>query len=357
MVAGGQGSRLGYSGPKGCYSIGSVSKKSVYQCHAEKVLALSRRFDKEVPFLVMTSAATHTETQEFFETHELFGLEKSQVHFFQQGMVPTLDEAGRALLSSETTLMTNPDGHGGCFTALVRDGLLAKLKSEGYKHLVYLQVDNVLGPVFDPDLIGYAIEQSADVITKVVEKTKPEEKVGLLIRKDGKDQILEYIHLSESQNQERSDDGRLRYRWGNTAMHYWSIDYLWRSHSSGYHLPFHKSRKSVSAYTESGIETVEGIKHERFIFDLLPRASVSLGMEIAREQEFAPLKNAEGADSVVTVHELTGTLYRSWLEAADVSTESLDRVEISPLFATNESEFVEAWSGRDDSVQGEVYIE
>jgi UDP-N-acetylglucosamine/UDP-N-acetylgalactosamine diphosphorylase len=357
MVAGGQGSRLGYSGPKGCFSIGAVSGKSVYQYHAEKILALSRRFEKLVPFLIMTSAATHNETKEFFESHKLFGLDETQVHFFQQGMVPTLDDSGRALLSSKTTLMTNPDGHGGCFTALVRDGYLEKLKNEGYRHLVYLQVDNILGPVFDPELIGYAINESADVITKVVEKTKPEEKVGLLIRKDGKDQILEYIHLSESQNQQRSADGRLKYRWGNTAMHYWSVDYLWRSHSSGYQLPFHKSRKSVSSYTDSGMEVVEGIKHERFIFDLLPRASVSLGMEISRQHEFAPLKNADGADSVVTVHEITNSLYRSWLRAADLPIDELDQVEVSPLLAASESEFVDAWDGRKVDLKGDVYLE
>ncbi len=363
MVAGGQGSRLGYSGPKGCYSIGAVSNKSVYQYHAEKVLALSRRYQKAVPFLIMTSAATHAETKSFFESHEMFGLESEQVSFFQQGMVPTLDDQGKVLLSSKTSLMCNPDGHGGCFTALVREGLLERLKRDGYKHLVYLQVDNILGPVFDPDLIGYAIQESADVITKVVEKTKPEEKVGLLVRRDGKDQILEYIHLTETQNQERAEDGRLRYRWGNTAMHYWSIDYLWDSHASGYHLPFHKSRKAVSAYADlenkgtGGNKSVEGIKHERFIFDLLPRAGVSLGMEISRELEFAPLKNAEGADSVETVHELTDGLYRSWLQAAGASTDELTRIEVSPLLATSQSEFLETWPKRTEKLQGEVYLD
>ncbi len=331
MVAGGQGTRLGFNGPKGCYKTSVVKQKSLYQLHSEKVLATSLKYGNRVPFLIMTSPATDKKTRDFFEENNFFGLSKEQVHFFVQATVPSTDLDGKLLLSGDDSLVQNPDGHGGCFTALISSGLLEQLTKTNIKHLAYIQVDNYLAPIFDPFLIGLAVEKNADVITKVVEKTKPEEKVGLLVNVNGKDSIQEYINLSEETLKEK-EGNKLKYCWGNTAMHYWSIDFFNREKSNK--LTVHKSKKPLK--TKNG--EVQGYKYERFIFDLLPLAKVSLGLEIDRNSEFAPLKNKEGSDSIETVHEISSSLYRSWLKECNIELALEKKIEISPLLALNEPE-------------------
>ena len=168
MVAGGMGSRLGFDGPKGCYEIGVHSGKSIYQLQGEKMLAACRRYGRSIPFLVMTSPMTDEETRDYFAVNDYFGLE--DVRFFSQGVLPTIDLEGQALLKSADSLLTNPDGHGGCFTALVGSGLLADLQQAGVEYLFYVQVDNILAPVDDPIMVGAALREHGDVITKVLPK-------------------------------------------------------------------------------------------------------------------------------------------------------------------------------------------
>jgi len=339
MVAGGQGTRLGFDGPKGCYKIGAISKKTVYQIQAEKVLALSRILKKEIPFLVMTSPATDKPTRDFFTEHKNFGLSDKQLRFFSQGTVPSLTEEGKLLLSAPGQLLKNPDGHGGCFTALCNSGLLEELRGEGIEHLIYIQVDNILAPVYDPVMLGLAKLEKADVITKVVEKTRPEEKVGLLVQIDGVDGIVEYISMTEEQLSAKDDSGKLKFRSGNTAMHYWNVSFLLKKFDEGYSLPLHRSKKPLKAFSKGKTEEVEGYKHERFIFDLLPSAKVSLGLEVRRENEFAPLKNASGVDSAETVHKLCSDMFKSWIQAAGGVVSASCTIEISPLFALAEEQF------------------
>jgi UDP-N-acetylglucosamine/UDP-N-acetylgalactosamine diphosphorylase len=335
MVAGGQGTRLGFAGPKGCFEIGALSGKSVYQIQSEKVLALSKELGKEVPFLIMTSPATDEPTRDFFNQHNRFGLSENQLRFFSQASVPSLTEHGKLVLSAPGELLKNPDGHGGCFTALCQSGLLEGLRSDGIEHLLYIQVDNILAPVHDPVLLGLARLENADVITKVVEKERAEEKVGLLVKIDGVDGIIEYIAMSDEQINSRDENGKLEFRWGNTAMHYWSVDFLLRNYDSGYQLPLHRSKKPLEIYSQEETKKIEGYKHERFIFDLLPRAKVSLGLAVHRGEEFAPLKNAEGVDSPRTVNELCTEKFTRWLKDAGVEVAKGVTVEISPLFALN----------------------
>ena len=357
MVAGGQGTRLGSSSPKGCYPVGALSKKSIYQYHAERFVQLSSMSSTKPLFLIMTSPATDTETKEFFASNGNFSIPAEQLQFFQQGTVPSLDLHGRAVLAGEGALLENPDGHGGCFTALVQQGILEKLHTKGVKHILYIQVDNILAPMYDPELIGLAVTERADVITKVVEKTNPAEKVGLLVKADGQDYLLEYIHLSPEQAQSRAEDGGLTLRWGNTAMHYWSVDFFWQKAEEKFRLPLHRSKKPLKAWTPEGGMDIEGYKHERFIFDLLPVAKTSIGLEVLREQEFAPLKNADGADSLATVHELSRSLYVSWLEKAGVKVRPGVNVEISPLYAADEQSFLKRWDNSTKEVTEDLFLD
>jgi UDP-N-acetylglucosamine/UDP-N-acetylgalactosamine diphosphorylase len=359
VVAGGEGTRLGFDGPKGCFSLAPLSGKSIYQLQAEKVLALSRRVASNVPLLVLTSPATDAQTRDFFAAHDDFGLAPGQARFFVQGTVPSLDETGRALLEAPALLLENPDGHGGAFVALAESGELARLRRDGVTHLVYIQVDNVLAPADDPELVGLAVAEQADVVTKVLAKAHPDEKVGHLVRVGGRDRVVEYTELTPQQMRAKGPDGELILRWGSPAMHCWSIDFLARLVERGFRPPLHRSRKPLRAWIDGAEREVTGWKHERFVFDLIPEADRSLALEIERTAEFAPVKEAEGDDSPVTAVELMHREHVRWLEAAGVRVELPPgaRVEISPLYAATREQFLERWDGRVSEVTGDYYLE
>jgi UDP-N-acetylglucosamine/UDP-N-acetylgalactosamine diphosphorylase len=364
MVAGGQGTRLGFSGPKGCFGVAPHSGKTIYQLQAEKVLSLSRRIGRAVPFLVMTSPMTDAETREFFAANGWFGLASDQVRFFSQGTVPSLDQQGRALLAGPGKLLENPDGHGGCFTALVKSGNLARLRAEGVRQIVYIQVDNILVPVDDPQMVGLAIAERADVISKVLAKAHPDEKVGHLVRIGGRDRVIEYTEVTPEQVRSVNAQGEPIYRWGSPAMCCWGVDFLARLADAGYKLPLHRSAKPLKAWSadqrgQGAIQEVKGWKNERFIFDLIPEAATSLGLEIDRDAEFAPVKNATGVDSAASAVELAHKQYAAWLQAAGVRVKAPPeaRIEISPLFAATRAQFLAKWDKRIAEVTGDYYLE
>jgi UDP-N-acetylglucosamine/UDP-N-acetylgalactosamine diphosphorylase len=343
LVAGGQGSRLGFEKPKGMYPVGPVSNASLFRIHAEKVLALSRRYGRPVPLLVMTSPATHTETEAYFREHDFFGLPRAEVRFFQQGTMPAVDIAtGRLLLEAPGRLFLSPDGHGGTLTALADSGLLAELERRGVRHVFYFQVDNPLVKVCDPAFLGHHVAARSEASSKVVFKEQPEEKVGVLAAVGGRCTIIEYSDMPTAMAAERTDDGSLRFRAGSPAIHIFDVNFLRRVTGRG--LPFHIARKKVPHLDTNTGETVNpavenALKFELFIFDALPLADRWLVVETSRAEEFAPLKNATGADSPAAVREALSRLHANWLEAAGASVPQqpdgrpVHAVEISPLFA------------------------
>ncbi|MCS6969980.1 MAG: UTP--glucose-1-phosphate uridylyltransferase [Planctomycetota bacterium] len=355
MVAGGQGTRLGSSAPKGCFSVAPHSGKSIYQLQAEKVWALSQRSGRSVPFLIMTSPATDAETRQFFAAHADFGLAPGQVRFFCQGTVPSLSLDGKALLAGPGQLLENPDGHGGCHTALVASGELARLIREGIRYLVYIQVDNILAPVDDPLLVGLTAAEGADVVTKVLEKAHPDEKLGHLVRVGERDRIVEYTELTPEQTRLTWPDGELIYRWGSPALHCWSVAFLARLAERGFKLPLHRSKKPLKSWPEP----CTGWKNERFIFDLVPEAERSLGLVIDRREEFAPIKNKDGEDSPATAVRMASDLYARWLTKAGVRVALPPGalIEISPRFAATEAQFLARWDGRVRELSGPWYLE
>jgi UDP-N-acetylglucosamine/UDP-N-acetylgalactosamine diphosphorylase len=360
VVAGGQGTRLGFDGPKGLFPLGPHSRKSIYQLQAEKVASVSRRVGRDVPLLVMTSPMTDVKTREFFRAHDDFGLSEGQLSLFVQGTVPSLDRGGRALLAEPGVLLENPDGHGGAFTALVESGELDGLRERGVEQIVYLQVDNVLAPVDDPVLVGLALVEDADVVTKVLEKTDPDERVGHLVTEGGgRDRIVEYTELTAEQTRARTPDGELIYRWGSPAMHSWSVDFLSRLAARGYRLPLHRSAKPLRAWIDGAVREVGGWKFERFVFDLIPEAERSVGLEVDRDAEFAPVKNADGDDSPATAVQLAHRNYVDWLRTAGVRVElpPAELIEVSPLLAATRSQFLERWDDRADELTRGVYLE
>jgi UDP-N-acetylglucosamine/UDP-N-acetylgalactosamine diphosphorylase len=349
LVAGGQGSRLGFEKPKGMFPIAPVTNASLFRIHAEKVSAVSRRYGRPVPLLVMTSTATHSETEAFFKAHDYFGLPRGDVYFFQQGTMPAVDIAtGRVLLEAPGQVFLSPNGHGGTLTALAETGVLAEIEARGIRHVFYFQVDNPLVKVADPAFLGNHVSAGAEASSKVVYKDQPGEKVGVLAVVGGRCAIVEYSDMPAEMAAEREADGTLRFRAGNPAIHIFDVGFLKRVTGAG-GLVYHIARKKVAHFDPASgrviTPTVENaLKFELFIFDALPLADRWVAMETSRAEEFAPLKNATGADSPASVRQAMTRLHAGWLEGAGVPVprgadgNPVHPVEIAPLFALDADE-------------------
>ena len=304
---------------------------------------------------------TDGETKDYFAVNDNFGL--TDVRFFSQGVLPTTDQDGKALLRDAGAL-TNPDGHGGCFTALVNSGLLADLAKEGVEYLLYIQVDNILAPVDDEIFVGTAEKYNADVVTKVLPKANPDEKVGHLVRQvsaDGAtcDRIVEYTELTPEQTRLNGADGQPIFAWGSPGLFAWRVSFMAQQAEAGYISVPHRSKKPIKAWVDGEVQEVNGLKCERFLFDLLAKAPQSVGLEIVREHEFAPVKNKEGVDSAVSAKQLANDLYRDWLASVGVTlaNEPEQLIEISPRFAATREQFQAVWDGRVKEIRGEYYLE
>jgi UDP-N-acetylglucosamine/UDP-N-acetylgalactosamine diphosphorylase len=350
LVAGGQGSRLGFEHPKGMFPIGPVSSASLYQILCQGVLATSKRHQQPVPLYVMTSSATHEETEAYLKLHKRFGLPAKDVKFFMQGMLPAVDPAtGQVLLASPEDLALSPDGHGGLLGGFVKHGLLDNAEQRGLRYLYYLQVDNPLVHIGDPEFLGYHILSGSEMSTQVIAKRSPTERVGNVVTIGNDTQIIEYSDLPAEQADRKTKDGEPIFWAGSIAVHVIDVAFLRRVANSPDGLPFHRAHKKVSYFdpvTDEQIlpEQPNALKFERFIFDLLPLASEAVVMEVDRAAIFAPVKNADepGAlDTPTTVKSQMSALYRTWLHAAGIDVNDDIAVEINPLAASSQAEFVQ----------------
>lgn len=345
LVAGGEGTRLGFPHPKGQFPIGPVSNKSLFQLLAEQAVTIAARAGRTIPYYVMTSDATHSETISFFESHQYFGLDPASTHFFRQGNMPAVDQkTGRVLLSDKATIAFSPDGHGGLLDAMKKAHIFDDLRERGVDLLFYHQVDNPLTRVCDPAFLGFHVISQADVSTKVVSKEDPAEKVGLLVEANNRHHMIEYTDLRSELAAERDVSGKLRLRCGNIAVHLFRRAFLERMAAEDDKLPYHRSSKSVPYVDDSGelIHPTENnaFKFEKFIFDILPQAERPLAMEVIREQEFVPLKNREGLFSPEHVRQTMRRLHTSWLKQAGWTIADELPIEVPPSVALDAAEFL-----------------
>jgi UDP-N-acetylglucosamine/UDP-N-acetylgalactosamine diphosphorylase len=362
LVAGGQGSRLGFEHPKGLYPIGPVSRASLLQIHFEKVLAAARRYGSAVPMYMMTSPVTHDEQVDFLEQHRGFGLPADDVVLFRQGTMPAVDaKTGRLLLAEKDSLFLSPDGHGGTVAALAASGAIEHMRRRGIEHLFYLQVDNPLVPIADPTFIGYHLAAESELTSMAVAKQTPQDRLGVFAMVEGQMQVIEYSDLPDDVAEKRTSDGSL-YLWaGSIAVHVFSVAFLERALALKDALPFHIARKKVPFIDELGrlVEPKEpnALKFERFIFDLLPHARNPLVVEFAEEDVFAPLKNAPGAsrDTPEYVHQFMIAQHRKWLETAGTKVGNGVAVEISPLWALD-ADGVANRTDRPKSITSDTYL-
>jgi UDP-N-acetylglucosamine/UDP-N-acetylgalactosamine diphosphorylase len=316
LVAGGQGSRLGFDGPKGTYPLGPVSGKTLFQIHAEKLRSLEERYGP-LPLYIMTSPETDAATREFFRAHQCFGLDPQEVVFFPQGTMPAVDrQTGSLLLAAKDRLATSPDGHGGVLRALASGGHLAALRQRGTRYVFYFQVDNPLVRIAEPQFLGHHIKAAAELSLKVVSKLNPEEKLGVVVERNGQPQIIEYSELPRELAERRGPDQSLEIWAGSIAVHVFDLGFLERLSAEGRQLPWHPAVRKSPALDEQGepvnLTEPNAVKFESFVFDVLPLARKVLVVETDRRQEFEPLKNAQGDNSPETVRRALSAAYGDW---------------------------------------------
>jgi UDP-N-acetylglucosamine/UDP-N-acetylgalactosamine diphosphorylase len=357
IVAGGQGVRLGHNNPKGTFPISPIKNKTLFQLFAEQTKALQARFSSRIPLLIMTSEENHDDTVAFFNSHNYFGIDKGDVLFFSQGMLPTITPRRELLLKDDTHLLTNPDGHGGSLKALATSGILQHLIDLGITELFYCQVDNPLVKIADPVFLGYHTLAKADCSTKVVRRENIDEKVGVYVSLNGKDAILEYSDFGGRHMRTLDEKGNILYWAGNTAIHILNLAFVKRLNDHGFALPYHCATKTIDKPGPDGNPVpVDVWKFETFVFDAIPLAGRTCCMEVDRREEFAPVKNKTGPDSPATACLAMARLHRQWLEDAGVSIPPQLKVEISPLFALDKEELAEKLREKRLSVQENTYL-
>lgn len=325
LVAGGQGSRLGFNGPKGMFDIGLPSHKSLFQLQAERLQNLAAQVGHAIPWCIMTSPLNHEATVNFFREHDYFGMNKDDIRFFEQGTICALNPNGKAVVDENNRLALVPDGNGGCFRALSQSGTLAWLVERGVQYVFLYSVDNALCRICDPAFVGaLAADGRAVSASKVVAKAGPGEKVGIFAFQNNKPGVVEYSDLPENLRDMTNADGSLTYDGGNIAVHLFKISGL-RKLQTG-KLPWHTARKTVC-----GIEKC--FKFEQFLFDAFPQLGSMMPFGVIREEEFSPVKNAEGNDSPKTAREMIGKLHREWLRKAHVEIDPHKLYEVSPTLS------------------------
>lgn len=348
VVAGGQGTRLGFDGPKGNFPISPVKGKTLFRIFAETIAAVSEKYQARYPWYIMTSPLNHAETAEIFRSNDYYGLNEADIFIFQQGTLPNFSFDGKILLADKAEIACSPDGHGGSLKALYKSGALDDMEKRGAEFISYFQVDNSLINIFDPLFIGLHALDKAEMSSKAVIKNNPYEKVGNFCLMDDRVKVIEYSDLPDELAEKRNADGSLAFELGSIAIHIINRTFVERLNEGGFSLPLHKAVKKTP-YIDGQSNKIEptepnGVKLESFVFDALPLASKSIILQTLRSQEFAPAKKATGVDSVETAKQMMVARAADWLESAGVSVPrkpdgSADcLIEIAPGFALSKDE-------------------
>lgn len=353
LMAGGQGTRLGCDDPKGMYDVGLLSRKTLFQLQAERLLCLEQlaadyckveRSKVVVPWYIMTSFVTDDATKRYFEQHAFFGLKPSQFFFFNQDLFPCMDaETGRILMQSKFEIAIAPNGNGGLWSALHSSGALQDMKMRGIEMIASYGVDNILAKVADPVFIGFSKEQGTPISCKVVRKAHPEERVGVLCLRDGRPSVIEYSEIDPAQAAATDPiTGTLLYNAAHIVLNNFTVDFVTQivdphagnatqipthsqhahsnlSHSKLAQLPYHIAKKKIPCIDDKGIPTdVMGWKFELFVFDVFEFADKLSAMEVVRAHEFSPLKNAvtSPSDNPITCRQHLSQLHQKWVTDA-----------------------------------------
>ncbi len=350
-VAGGAGTRLNYSGPKGNVAATPLRNKSLFRVFAENILAAQHKFNCIVPWYVMTSKANHEDTVRIFEDNDYYGLDKANVMHFPQGMMPCFSTEGKILLSEKHQLSMSPDGHGGSLRALYQSGACGDMAKRGIEYISYFQIDNPLVNVLDPLFIGLHAIDGSDMSSKAVIKCEPLEKVGNFAMHNGRQMVIEYSDLPDELAHQKDESGKLAFELGSIAIHILSRQFIEKINSKGFSMPWHRAVKRVPFIDTDGNlvqpEDPNAIKLETFVFDALEMAENPVILITSREEEFAPIKNAQGVDSLQSSQRLQIERAASWIEKAGMEVPRKEDgtpdfiIEISPLFAVDANTLIQ----------------
>ncbi|HCO92451.1 MAG TPA: 2-alkenal reductase, partial [Phycisphaerales bacterium] len=285
VVAGGQGTRLGFDGPKGNFPISPIKNKTLFQIFADSIAAASQKYQADCPWYVMTSPLNYGQTKEIFRKNNYYGLGEKNVFIFQQGTLPNFSATGKILLADKANIVCSPDGHGGSLMALYRSGALDDMKRRGVEFLSYWQVDNPLINIFDPLFIGLHVLEEAGMSSKALIKAGPKEKVGNFCLVDGRVTVIEYSDMPDELAEKRNPDGSLVFELGSIAIHIINRAFVEKLNADDFSLPLHKAVKKIPHIDENGnaVES-DGVKLESFVFDALPLASKSVILETIRSE-------------------------------------------------------------------------
>lgn len=349
VVAGGQGTRLGYEGPKGCFDATPIAKKPLFQVFAEQILAASKRAGKAIPWYIMTSPINDAPTRAFFRQNNYFGFDPNDVCFFPQGTMPAISHDGKLLLADKDSLALSPNGHGGSLLAMQTSGALEDMASRGIELISYFQVDNPLVRCIDPLFLGLHSLHEAEMSAKALPKRDPMERVGNFCIVDGKTTVIEYSDMPDDLARATNEDGRLKFSAGSIAIHILSRSFVEELTTGGRcQLPFHRAEKMVPFVDQDGNlikpDEPNAVKLEMFVFDAMPLARKTVILETIRTEEFSPIKNAEGTDSPMTCLHDQVRRAAEWLEGAGISVprdadgQVAAAIEISPLYADSAEE-------------------
>ncbi|MBT3638062.1 MAG: UDPGP type 1 family protein [Opitutae bacterium] len=359
-VAGGQGTRLGYDGPKGTLGVSPIKGKPLFQLFAEQILGISEKYGVVIPWYVMCSPLNLETTLAHFEEHEFYGLGQDNLKFFAQGVMPATDFEGNLLLASHDSLALSPNGHGGSLKALIDSGSVADMAERGIEHVSYFQVDNPLVSVINPLLIGLHDLQRSDMSSRSLTKTGPFEKLGNFVSIGDRVTIIEYSDLPEEKALEKEGDGRIKYRAGSPAIHVLRRDFIEQFASGEIKLPYHRAEKKVACLSETGEalapEQPNAVKFETFVFDALPLAKNPLILEADRLEEFSPVKNMTGVDSLESSQADQVKRAKRWLANAGHAIKEDAIVEICPRIFPSERALLGAGLGKYDLEADSIYL-
>ena len=305
-MAGGQGTRLGYVAPKGTFTIGGGVEKSLFEALSDTIKESRLKFSAKIPWYIMTSRENNDATEKFFAEHDFFGLPYEDVKFFKQGELPMLDMNGKLMLDENGLVKLASDGHGGVFQSLAKNGYLEDMETRGIEWIFISGVDNVLAGLVDPIAVGLAISQGTLATGKSVVKRSPDENVGVFCKKSGRPSVIEYTEITEEMANARDKNGELLYGESHILTNLFNIKAL--QNIANNKLPYHKAFKKAKYMNENGEiikpEKPNAYKYESFIFDAFEGLDSMSILRVRREDEFAPLKNADGEDSPDTARQL-----------------------------------------------------
>ena len=310
-MAGGQGTRLGHSGPKGTFDIGLDSHKSLFELLCDSIKEEAKKYDVQIPWFIMTSKENNKDTIEFFKKNKYFGYEKN-IYFFIQGELPMIDTEGKILIGEDGLIKLAADGHGGVYESLVKSNMVNKMKELGCKWVFIGGVDNCLAKMVDPVLMGIAIDKNVTAAGKSVVKANPHEKVGAFCKKNGKPSVVEYSEITDEMAEAVDENGELLYGESHILCNLFSVDAIERMGSNP--LPYHIAFKKATYIDKDGNKVVptspNAFKFEAFLFDAFGEVDDMAIFRVKREEEFAPVKNASGVDSPETARKLYNDFHK-----------------------------------------------